>query len=340
MPVNKNALLRYKTIDNCLRNTGRRWTLDNLIDACSDALNEFTGKDELVSKRTIQLDIQKMRSDELGYNAPIEVYDNKYYRYSEPNYSITNTPVSESDLKQMREAVGVLKQLSGFSGFSGMEDVVGRLEDHISSVRHERKPAIWFESNERLKGLNFITPLYKAIIAKQPVILTYQSFKSLLPNTHAFSPYILKEYRNRWFVFGRGPRDKYVVNLALDRIVDLRAAADESFMEDSSFDPETYFKDMIGVTKIPGTMDRETEVRFWASAPQVPYIETKPLHRSQMVIERNEDGSAIFQITVCLNYELEKSLLEFAEGIKVLKPKSLVSKIHRRLKSACLMYEH
>lgn len=59
-----------------------------------------------------------------------------------------------------------------------------------------------------------------------------------------------------------------------------------------------------------------------------------------MVIERNEDGSAIFQITVCLNYELEKSLLEFAEGIKVLRPKSLVSKIHRRLKSACLMYEH
>lgn len=36
MPVNKNALLRYRTIDNCLRNTRRRWTLDDLNDACSD----------------------------------------------------------------------------------------------------------------------------------------------------------------------------------------------------------------------------------------------------------------------------------------------------------------
>ena len=81
MPVNKNALLRYKTIDNCLRNTSRQWTLDDLIDACSDALYEYTGKDELVSRRTVQLDIQKMRSSELGYEAPIEVYDNKYYRY-------------------------------------------------------------------------------------------------------------------------------------------------------------------------------------------------------------------------------------------------------------------
>lgn len=338
MPVNKNALLRYKTIDNCLRNTGRKWTLDDLIDACSDALNEYTGKDELVSRRTVQLDIQKMRSSELGYEAPIEVYDNKYYRYSDPDFSITNTPVSEADLKQMRDAVGVLKQLSGFSGFSGMEDIVGRLEDHISSVRHERKPAIWFESNDRLKGLNFITPIYEAIIAKQPLILTYQSFRSLKPNTYAFSPYILKEYRNRWFVFGRGPRDRYVVNLALDRIVNLTASVGEDFIEDPTFDPETYFKDMIGVTKIPGTMDRETEVRFWADAKQVPYIETKPLHRSQMVLERREDGSAIFQIKVCINYELEKSLLEFGEGIMVLSPKSLVSRIRSRLTAAVKHY--
>lgn len=339
MPVNKNALLRYKTIDNCLRNTGRRWTLDDLIDACSDALNEYTGKDELVSKRTVQLDIQKMRSSELGYEAPIEVYDNKYYRYSDPDFSITNTPVSEADLKQMREAVGVLKQLSGFSGFSGMEDIVGRLEDHISSVRHERKPAIWFESNDRLKGLNFITPIYEAIIAKQPLILTYKSFKSHRPNTYAFSPYILKEYRNRWFVFGRGQRDKYVVNLALDRIVSLTASVGESFIEDPSFDPETYFKNMIGVTKIPGIMDRETVVRFWADSKQVPYIETKPLHSSQMVVERNEDGSAIFQINVCLNYELEKSLMEFGEGIKVLAPKSLVSSISKRYCKAKSLYD-
>ena len=41
MPVNKNALIRYKTIDNCLRNPYRRWTLDDLVDACCDALYEY-----------------------------------------------------------------------------------------------------------------------------------------------------------------------------------------------------------------------------------------------------------------------------------------------------------
>ena len=94
MATNKNALIRYKTIDECLRNTGKRWTLEDLINACSDALYEYEGKDDMVSKRTIQLDIQNMRSDKMGYNAPIEVYENKYYRYSDSNYSIRNSPIS------------------------------------------------------------------------------------------------------------------------------------------------------------------------------------------------------------------------------------------------------
>ena len=53
MPVNKNALLRYKTIDNCLRNKYRRWTLEDLVDACSDALYEMEGICKGVSVRTI-----------------------------------------------------------------------------------------------------------------------------------------------------------------------------------------------------------------------------------------------------------------------------------------------
>ncbi len=43
MARNKNALLRYRTIDRCLRNTSRRWTLADLVDACSDALYEYEG---------------------------------------------------------------------------------------------------------------------------------------------------------------------------------------------------------------------------------------------------------------------------------------------------------
>jgi len=339
MPVNKNALLRYKTIDNCLRNTGREWTLENLVDACSDALYEFTGRDENVSVRTVQLDIQKMRSEELGYNAPIEVYDKKYYRYSDPDFSITATPISESDLRQMSDAVSVLKQLSGFSGFAGMEDIVGRLEDHICAVRHERRPAIWFESNERLRGLNFITPMYEAVVAKKPVSITYRSFKARDAGTFNFSPYILKEYRNRWFVFGRSKEEGQVANLALDRIIAVGEASPEAaFIGDSGFNPEEYFRNIVGVTKIQGKNDIEETILFRAGSHDAPYIETKPLHSSQTVLERYEDGSVLFQINVCINYELERLLLGYGDGIVVKSPEHFVRRMAKILRDAARKY--
>ena len=108
MPANKNALIRYKTIDRCLRNKFRRWTIDDLTEACSDALYEMEGILKGVSVRTVQGDLQIMRSDKLGYDAPIEVYDRIYYRYADTDYSISDTPLTEEDCDLLKEAVELL----------------------------------------------------------------------------------------------------------------------------------------------------------------------------------------------------------------------------------------
>ena len=108
MPANKNALIRYKTIDRCLRNRYRRWTLDDLVDACSEALYDMEGIRKGVCARTVQMDIQIMRSDKLGYNAPIVVYDKIYYTYADPYYSITEMPLSMDDCKLIKEAITLL----------------------------------------------------------------------------------------------------------------------------------------------------------------------------------------------------------------------------------------
>jgi len=335
MPANKNALLRYKTIDACLRNRRREWTLEDLIDACSDALYEYSGKDDIVSRRTVQMDIQKMRSSELGYNAPIVVYDNKYYKYADPDYSITDTPLSESDIQQMAEAVDILKQLSGFSSFSGMEDIVGRLEDHISAVRHEHRPVISFESNGLLKGLQFITPIYEAVTSKTCIRITYKPFKSDEPKKIIFSAYLLKEWHNRWFVFGQTKGRKTISNLALDRILEISPCPDETYEDSESFNPETWFNDFVGVTKAFGA---KAKVKFLASESEAPYIETKPIHSSQTTLRRNDDGTVLFQIEVIPNFELEQAILNYGEGVKVVSPKSLVLRMRERLKKAAAQY--
>ena len=150
MPANKNALIRYKTIDNCLRNPFRRWTLDDLVDACSEALYDCEGIRKGVSLRTVQGDLQMMRSDKLGYNAPIEVYDQKYYRYARPDYSIMQMPLSPNDLLVMQEAVDLLRELEDFEQFSEMSDVIGRLQD---------RP--WDAMTANPSSISTASPIYK-----------------------------------------------------------------------------------------------------------------------------------------------------------------------------------
>lgn len=338
MPVNKNALLRYKTIDNCLRNRARKWTLEDLIEACSDALYEFTGKDEYVSRRTIQLDLQKMRSDELGYNAPIIVKDKKFYTYEDPDYSITNIPVTERDLALMSDAVNVLKQLSGFSALSGMEDIVGRLEDHMSVARHDSDPVIFYENNERLVGLVHIGTLYKAIKERCPLQVTYHSFKADHPSHFIFSPYILKEYRNRWFVFGHREGFANITNLALDRIIEIsEAPADAEYVETPDFEPHRYFGEMIGVTR--NQKDKPCRIKLRVSADQAPYVLTKPMHPTQKLLKTNPDGSSVFEMSVILNWELVSLLVSMSNGVRVLSPKSLVDEIRSWLVAAVEIYQ-
>ena len=120
MPVNKNALLRYKIIDRCLRNRYRRWTIENLGDEISEALNDMEGIRKGISLRTVQNDIQIMRSDKLGYNAPIEVYDQKYYKYADPNYSITELPLTAEDFNLITKAVKMLETTENKPEFQQM----------------------------------------------------------------------------------------------------------------------------------------------------------------------------------------------------------------------------
>ncbi len=133
MPVNKNALIRYKTIDRCLRNKYRRWTLDDLVEACSDALYEMEGITRGVSMRTVQADIQMMRSDKLGYNAPIEVYDNKFYRYEDPDYSINDSPIAEDTYELMLKAVKMIRNRKD-SSIDDLGEILDKIGTRLNAI--------------------------------------------------------------------------------------------------------------------------------------------------------------------------------------------------------------
>ncbi len=334
MPHNKLALLRYKTIDQCLRNRFRKWTLEDLIATVSEALYEYEGIDSGVSLRTIQLDIQNMRSDKLGYNAPIVVIDKKYYTYSDKNYSILHRKLSNQDIDRLNDIVQLLGQFKGFNYFEDLEGMIGKLEAKIYQQKSQNTTHIDFEKNEQLRGLHWIGGLLKSIKEEQHLKITYQSFKAHQASVLSVNPYLLKEYRNRWFLLCQKEKAKDVLILALDRIQAVEIDENTSFSP-ATFDIATFFNDAIGVTK---TLEQDAyEVVLKINPKNAPYVLTKPLHPSQKVIETSENY-LIVAIQVVLNYELEREILGFGESIEVLSPRMLQRNIKKRLEKAAALY--
>ncbi|WP_299098312.1 WYL domain-containing protein [uncultured Winogradskyella sp.] len=332
MAVNKNALIRYKTIDKCLQNHFRQWTLNDLIVAVSDALYEYEGKDIDVSKRTVQLDLQMMRSDKLGYNAPIVVYDRKYYKYDDADYSIINIPVTEKDVKVMDEAIQLLKQFKDFSLFKEMDGVLQRLEDSVNSSQKDKRAIIHLDKNEQLKGLEYIDVLYDSIQNKKVIEVSYQSFKARKASIMTVHPQLLKEFNNRWFLLG-SQKGKFIT-LALDRMIEILKLENEDY-QDFKIDGDDYYKDVVGVTV---SNSRAQRIQFKIDHKNAPYVITKPFHSTQRVIETTKDG-VVFNIFVQINFELERLILGFGDSIEVLKPLKLRNRMFKKLKASIKNYE-
>ncbi len=336
MALNKLALIRYKTLDDCLRNRRRKWTLDDLIEKVADVLYDREGISTGVSRRTVQADLQMMRSDKLGYNAPIVVTDKKYYGYADADYSITNAPINSADVEKMKEIVGMLKGFNGFSYFDDMSDMIARLENNLYKQATGGIAPVQFEDNRLLRGLQHIAPLYGAILNQRAILLEYQSFKAKKPQQQIYFPYLLKEYRNRWFLLAKCKKTPQLLTLALDRISEFQELPDERFISYDGIDFDRYFSDLLGVTKSP--TDRAHKVILQFDCANAPYVLTKPLHHSQQVLKEDEEGT-IVRIDVVLNLELEREILGFGECVKVLSPRNLAGRIRKRLAAAAARYE-
>jgi hypothetical protein len=190
MPANLNALIRYKTLNSCLYGGKRKWRMDELVEACSAALAEARGRYEPISERTVRDDIRVMRSDILGFNAPIKQQGGLYF-YSDPRFSILSINISDNDLTdsiinlllELRTEVShpeleiILKKLMSATGRSSAEPLTGTFENYVSESQFEKKK---FKINIR-KSPGTKMPSVKASGPKPDFDIEYQG--DALPET-------------------------------------------------------------------------------------------------------------------------------------------------------------
>jgi len=332
MSINKKALTRYLAYDRCLRNTGAKYTWRRLLDEANKSLLD-EGL-EGIGKTQFYADMQYLEFSE--WKAPIEKYKDGrtvYFKYADSAYSINNQPLNETEAKQLKSALQVLSRFKGIQQFEFINEIIPAIESKLGLVSIERE-VMSFENNLDYEGSKFITPLFNAIVNKRSLNVEYQDFKSPLPYSIAFHPYYLKQYNNRWFVFGYNEFNKSEYwNMALDRIKTIEES--QAKYIETYVDWEEYFYDLIGVTKKVG--DELQTIKLWFSTSQAPYVITKPIHPSQKS-KNTEDG---LEVTICVvpNYELEKLILSFGDSVKVLSPMSFQKTILSRIKNCNQLYK-
>lgn len=333
MPKTKSAELRIKVIDQCLSDRKRKYSTAKIFERCNEELlkRDFA---PITAMNSVRDDMEQIQRIYPG--ADIESYRegrNIYYRYADPEFSIFKTPMKPDEIIQLTQTLRLLRRFKGMPQFDWVDEIAERLGASLKLDESTDK-IVGFDENLDLEGMNNFTPLFNAIVDKQPLKLTYQSFKQDNEETIIVHPYYLKQYNKRWFLIAWNDKLNFMANYAFDRIKGIEDANVPYKPTDVNF--FDYFEDMIGVSK--DTRTEPQTVKLWVSSEQWPYIKTKPLHgATQRLVSLDEKG-AVVTIDVYLNYELEQQILSFGEKVKVLEPVELKDKIKRRLTEAAKNY--
>ena len=356
MPQNKNALVRYKILDELLSNPSRRYTRKDLYNIVLQRLKSIDDEATL-TKRTIEKDLYDLQ------DRPFEMeiieeggYGEKFVRYADQSQSLFSKPLSDDEKVLLREVLNTLGQFDGLDSFDWLQALQERLNDPDSLLGFpqgypsEHGKIISFSKNPYLNNLseegprpiaNALSSLFSAISSQTTVTVYYKKFNEDEIKTFVVFPYLLKQYNDRWYLicalFNADPN--FIMNLPLDRMLRVEMVPQIPF-QPCAVDLEDRFSRIVGVTY---RYDREEiPIVFAVSTDKAPYIKTKPIHETQREFIETEqkewkqrypmlDNYRFFEIECIPNNELMSLFFSFDKDIIVISPKEIRDEITEEL---------
>lgn len=334
MPANKNAMTRYKILDDLLSCRYHNYSLDDLTEEVNKRLAEMYPDTNGVVRRTIEKDLQY-----LEYEGPfmieLERYSIPYYdrekqrykakqciRYNDSSFSIFKKEMTSDEKYLLKEALSLLGQFEGLPNLDALENF------RLSLEPNNNKRIVSFTKNP-LENSCLFGELFTSISQRQVIELHYHTFKrtneSLVINLY---PYLLKEYNRRWYLFASAEDDRKLLSFALDRIDKCIPLPSHKYI-DFSGDINEHFDDIVGITLNENSPLHK--IIFWVSNNSIKYVETKPIHESQRKISTDMAnklysqypslvGGGFFRIDCKENYELLRELTSFGKDLVVIEP--------------------
>mgnify|MGYP000916272679 CR=1 FL=1 len=295
----RETLLRYNYIINKLR--GGPATFDEILDYLN-ARAEERDYNFTISQRTFQRDKQDILSL-YGIIIEFDRSTKKYY---------IDTDDTTDEYQRLLEYFDFINTF--------------RFSENISKYVHlDKHPPL---------GTEYLLDMIDAMKEHKQITFEYKKFYDNSETLRHAEPYVLKEFKNRWYFVANDRSDNRIKTFALDRLSNLKIT-DVRFSEPEDFDANEYFKNCFGIVRPENAVAEEVKLSF--PPKQGKYIKSLPLHNTQKIIIDNKDEFVI-TLQIFITFDFIQELLQFGDEVKVVKPDSLVKTIKQIHKKALKRY--
>lgn len=265
-----------------------------------------------------------VKSQYSGGNPMAERTFYSYRRGIEENFNIDivcapdgTYSIESAESSQVRQNIGwILDNSATSTAVASLVSSSGRIEmEDVPSARE------------------FLPIASDAIRDNRKIVFTYAGFTRSRPEVGIlFSPYFLKLYKQRWYMFGEKDGGGYRT-YALDRVTEMELTPGH-FRMPRGLKVGDVFGNIIGITTSKADV---REVKIQANYNRSKYLRALPLHHSQT--EEVHDFYSIFTYRLKLNYELVSELMAMGPDVVVISPRELQVMLLERLKETLRNYK-
>jgi predicted DNA-binding transcriptional regulator YafY len=223
---------------------------------------------------------------------------------------------------------GYTQQLIGFFKLSYQAETL------TSSLGVQKKmhKHISYDFDQIVKGTKFISPILQAISERKKIEIEHKGFKAEESNKRILEPYLLKEYRGRWYLLGKVENDSFL-SFGFDRIINIEKL-DKSFNPTLN-DPKTVYQDVIGLS---GWNLDKVKIKLEFTPLQGRYIKSLPIHNSQIILSETSE-KMIVELDLKPNFEFFQIIWGYGSSCKIVSPKSVIASLKEELRKTLVQYE-
>jgi len=318
MPISKNTRRRYILIDSILKSY-KRYSIKEIAEKVNEQLIEDGFGP--VTDRMIYNDLKMIQAE---YPVTIIKKDSKY-QYETRDESISDEILRAEDRNIIEMALQTFAIYKGSGLFEKFDDVITRLMAGsvlrgLNKNGHEKYIQIGELSGET--GQRWIEVIYNAIVEGKTLRIYYKPYGQET-KIRTISPYLLKEYRNIWYMVAYANETETSNIFKLTRVQKIEPSSEPYFIDDK-FNREEYFKHSLGVFHIHGGEPIEVKLRF--DEPLVQLISENLVHPTMRVLSKT-DQEMVVTFRVYNTIELKNKILGFGADVEVLGPEALRAEI-------------